>query len=61
MAGFDGTAGSGDMGDVTSANSFPALRGGLNSGEVSKVRGHGPDRPFHVMLSFSRWEEKERM
>jgi hypothetical protein len=61
MSAFLGAAGSGDMGDVTSANNFPAFRGGANIGDVKRVNGQGPESPFQVKLTFSRLAENDRM
>lgn len=59
--GRGGAAGNGDIGDVTSANSFAVVLGGAKSGSVKSVKGQGPFLPFHPKLTFSSVDEKLRM
>ena len=61
MAVRGGAAGNGDMGEVTSANSLAAAFGGAKRGSVKSVNGQGPFLPFHPKLTFSRWDEKDRI
>jgi hypothetical protein len=61
IGGRGGASGKGDMGEVTSANSLAALRGGAKSGSLNKVKGHGPFLPYHPKLTFSRLDEKLRI
>lgn len=56
-----GAAGSGDMGDVTSANNLAVALGGAKRGSVKSVKGQGPFLPFQPKLTFSRFDEKDRM
>jgi hypothetical protein len=60
MDGRGGAAGSGDIGDVTSANNLVVVLGGAKSGSVNSVKGHGPFLPFQPKLTFSRLDEKLR-
>jgi hypothetical protein len=53
IAGREGALGKGDIGDVTSANSFAVFLGGAKSGSVKSVNGQGPFQPFHPKLTFS--------
>jgi len=61
IAGRRGAAGSGDMGEVTSANSLVVDLGGAKRGSVKRVKGQGPLLPPHPKLTFSRLDEKARM
>ena len=61
IAGRAGGAGRGDIGDVTSANSFAVFLGGAKRGSVNRVNGQGPFLPFQPKLTFSSLDEKVRM
>jgi hypothetical protein len=61
IAGRRGAAGKGDIGEVTSPNSFDLPLGGANKGSLKSVKGQGPFLPFHPKLTFSRLEEKLRI
>ena len=61
MAGRGGASGSGDIGEVTSANNLAVLLGGASRGSLNKEKGHGPLRPYHPKLTFSRLDEKVRI
>lgn len=61
MSDLGGAAGRGDIGDVTSPNSLAVSLGGAKSGDVESVKGQGPERPFQVKLTFSRFDENDRI
>lgn len=56
-----GRLGRGDIGEVTSANSFLELLGGEKRGSAQRATGQGPLRPTQVKANFSRVGEKVRM
>jgi hypothetical protein len=58
--GRGGAAGKGDIGEVTSANSFAVFLGGANRGSEKRANGQGPFLPFHPKLTFSTFDEKFR-
>jgi hypothetical protein len=61
IAGFLGMAGRGDMGEVTSPNNFLSFRDGSKKGDVERVNGQGPDRPFQAKFTLDKWAENERI